>query len=293
MDPFCQPVAEASVSIEGNSFSAKTDRKGIYKIDFVPGQFTIHIKKEGFTTASLQLNVAQPTAVPAADVVLYPRPAVAGIYYVGKKRLEPLANFALRRQEISSQMAFLPGSTNFYLQTGASVLVAAGDAQFIDTLSKQLHLARAQNRSGLILSAPEDSAGAGSAKAEEVGEEKLTVWNVHLAPGAYGWIPLEKSLLGGFVPGETYYGFQVGTDPWSSLPSDLPQAVSDFLARNQNVELTAYDPARKLATLRVKSTGEMITVSTADIEQGRLAGVAADEAPPVAGEATTENIPPE
>lgn len=271
MDAFGQPIAAASVTIEGTSLSAETDGAGTYKIGFVPGQFTIRIKKDGYTTASLSLNVAQSTTVPAADILLYPRPTAPGIYYIGKKGLEPLATSPLRRQGVESTISWLPGSTHYLLQTGAAPVFAEGDAQFIDTVQKEMQLVRAQNRSGRILDASSgDPAGGVSATAEKVGEEKLTIWRVHLTPGAYGWIPLEQNLLGDFVPGQTYYAFQVGTDPWSSLPLDLPPAVSAFLARSSNLELAGYDAAEGTVTLRSKTTGETITVTVAAIEEGRL-----------------------
>jgi Carboxypeptidase regulatory-like domain len=68
MDAFGKPLEDVVVSIEGTSFATTTDHSGGYDIAFVPGQFKVHLKKDGYTSVTNSLNVAQATKVPAADV---------------------------------------------------------------------------------------------------------------------------------------------------------------------------------------------------------------------------------
>lgn len=94
-------------------------------------------------------------------------------------------------------------------------MLPEGEARFIDTTPQTIELARATSRSGLILdTAHSDVAGFIETKSERVGDEELTVRIVKLEPGVYGWVELSRTVLGGTLPGESYYGFQVGEAPW-------------------------------------------------------------------------------
>jgi len=214
-DVFGTPLASAAVTVEGTSFSTTTNNDGHYSIQFVPGQFNLRIKKDGYTSSTVPFSVAEPTTVPAATVILYPRPTEPGIYYIGKEKLEKLSTLRLRREQVRNRSAWLPGSTRYLLQTEEPLKLPEGEARFIDTAPRSIQLARATGRSGLILdTAHRDAAGVVNARAEKVGDEELTVWSVQLQPGVYGWIELEENILGDRVPGETYYGFGVGDAPW-------------------------------------------------------------------------------
>jgi hypothetical protein len=217
VDVFKKPLPDAAVAIEGTSFSTTTNSYGKYALQFVPGQFKVVAKRDGYTTSSITFNVSESAEVPAADIMLYPQPTEPGIFFVGKEKLESLTTFRLRRDQVPNPIPWLPGSTRYLLQKESSLVLPEGDAQFIDTLPRAMQLARATSPSGLILDAAH-SAAAGMVKtsAEKVGEEQLTVWKVHLKPGVYGWIELRRNILGDTVPSESYYGFQVGTVPRDS-----------------------------------------------------------------------------
>ncbi len=215
VDAFHHPLPGATVTVEGTSFSTVTDSRGKYAVQFVPGQFKVVVKRDGYTTLTSSYNVAQSTSLPASDIMLYPRPTESGIFYIGKEKLVPLATSRLRIEEIRNPMPFLPGSTRYLLQKGSAAVLPEGDALFIDTVSRPMELAKATNRSGLIIdTAHTDAAGLVKATAEKVGVEQLTVWKLHLQPGVYGWIEFQENVLLGTVPSEHYYGFQVGDAPW-------------------------------------------------------------------------------
>jgi hypothetical protein len=214
-DAFGKPLEGASVTVEGTSFSTTTGDDGDYAIQFVPGQFKVKVKKDGYTTATVPFTVAESTNVPAATVELFPRPTEPGIYYIGKDKLEPLPSSRLRREEVRNPIAWLPGSTRYLLQSDSSLELPEGEARFIDTVPKSMQLARATSRSGLILdTAHGDAAGVVEATSQKVGDEDLKIWSVQLKPGVYGWVELEENILGGAVPGQSYYGFSVGDAPW-------------------------------------------------------------------------------
>jgi hypothetical protein len=218
VDAFHHPIPGATVAVEGTSFSTVTDSMGKYAVQFVPGQFKVVVKRDGFTTFTSSYNIAQSTSLPASEVMLYPRPTESGIFYIGKEKLVPLAASILRSEQVPNPMPFLPGSTRYLLQKGSATVLPEGDALFIDTVSRPVQLAKATSRSGLFLdTAHADSAGLVKAEAEKVGVEQLTIWKLHLLPGVYGWFELQENILGDKVPGQHYYGFQVGDAPWFSF----------------------------------------------------------------------------
>src|ERR1700674_1243243 len=82
LDVFGKPVSGAAITVDGTAFSAMSDDNGRYEIQYVPGQFKIHIKKDGFVNMTLPFSVTQATEVPAAAVTLFPKVLEAGVYYV-------------------------------------------------------------------------------------------------------------------------------------------------------------------------------------------------------------------
>lgn len=217
MDPFGKGIAGASISIEGTSISAMTDADGNYQVRYIPGQFKLHIRKDdNYTSSTVPYNIAESTEVPAAAVVLYPRPSEPGIYFVGKDKLQRLDSAQLRKQKIRNPIQWLPDSVQYLLQTAARpAMLPEGDALFIDNIPKPLELGRALNRSGLVLdTAHSDASGFIRTTTEKAGNEELPVRKVRLRQGVYGWVELGQNLLGEMVPGNTYYGFQVGESAW-------------------------------------------------------------------------------
>ena len=249
LDAFGKPLQDVAVSVEGTSFATATDSNGGYDIEFVPGQFKVHLKKDGYTSVTNSLNVAQSTKVPAADVILYPRPAKPGIYYVGKEKLEPLPLGAVthRSTPATGIGVFLPGSTRTEWTFGpvpATAVLPEGQAKFVDTAPNEYHLLRASNHRGSFLAeggiGEKSEAGLVEETPEKVGDENLLVRTVHLEKGRYGWVQFGENMLGGKVPAGPYYGFWVGS-PSASLPSYMTGAaagaVSAWLANHPNLRV--------------------------------------------------------
>jgi hypothetical protein len=238
LDAFGKGIEGVAVTVEGTSFAARTAESGAYRVSFVPGQFKLHVKKDGYTSATLPYTVTEATAVPAADVVLYPLPTEPGVFYVGKEKLERLSSATVGRKTDTARgiAAFLPGSatTQWFLTPGpAPTVLPEGDGRFVDTASKELHLFRAMNRTRVFLAEGGNSKANGLIEdaVEKVGDEQLAVHKVRLRPGTYGWVEFGENLLGGKVPAKTYYGFQVGEEMWFSCVGGYmdPKAQDGYL----------------------------------------------------------------
>ncbi len=57
---------------------------GKYSVPYVPGNITVDIQKQGFTSAHFSLNIATPMQYPAAPVTLIPIPQIPGFYLFGR-----------------------------------------------------------------------------------------------------------------------------------------------------------------------------------------------------------------
>jgi hypothetical protein len=238
VDAFGNPLPDVRVSMDGTSFSTVSDDTGEYAIQFVPGQFKVRIEKDGYTTSTIELNVAEATDVPAAEVELYPMPDTSGLFYIAEDDLVPLATYSLRQEQVRAN-PWLPGSTRYFLKPGHPPILPEGDARFIDTTASSMQLVRATGRSGLFLdTAHRDRSEIPEATSEEVGEERLTVWRANLQAGVYGWTQWQRNILGQVYPSDEYYGFQVGDAPWFTF-------LGTFGADDYAVDLWR-DPARGL-----------------------------------------------
>jgi hypothetical protein len=83
-DEFGKPVIGATVQVQGTTFTAATDTSGKYLLSYVPGNFTVNVQKQGFTSAHFALNITSPMQYPAAPVTLIPLPTTPGFYLFGR-----------------------------------------------------------------------------------------------------------------------------------------------------------------------------------------------------------------
>lgn len=79
-DEFGKPVIGATVQIEGTTFRSITDVSGKYSVNYVPGNFTVDVQKQGFTSAHFSLSIASPMQYPAAPVTILSLPQMPGFY---------------------------------------------------------------------------------------------------------------------------------------------------------------------------------------------------------------------
>jgi hypothetical protein len=80
IDNFGKSIENASIKIENSDFSALSNSKGNFKIDFVAGKIKLNIEKEGFVSTTREIELAQKENYPLGSVELIRIPDSAGIY---------------------------------------------------------------------------------------------------------------------------------------------------------------------------------------------------------------------
>lgn len=63
-------VQGAKVSIKGTRFECITDTKGVYKIEYVPGNFYMNVSNNGYAPTERSYQITSPTLFPAEDIIL-------------------------------------------------------------------------------------------------------------------------------------------------------------------------------------------------------------------------------
>lgn len=94
------PVDSAEVKIKNSSITSKTDSKGNYSIEFIPGSFEVLVSKKGYISKSLPLNISQKTKFPAEKIVLVKIPTIT---FVTPKNL---------RETIKGKWVIIEGKTD-------------------------------------------------------------------------------------------------------------------------------------------------------------------------------------
>ncbi len=83
VDGFDIPVKDVEIKINKDSnFTAKTDEKGQYSINFEPGKFDISFSKKGYSKQSFPLNIRETTEVPLPRLTLWKYPESGGVFLV-------------------------------------------------------------------------------------------------------------------------------------------------------------------------------------------------------------------
>jgi hypothetical protein len=198
IDVFKKPVAGVEVSIPKTAFAATTDADGKYTISFAPGQFDVHLQKTGYTSATVPLNIAQASAVPAAEVTLYPNPKKRAIYYLAADHLEILP--AIRVEDRARQIDYWRAEHTYAFQfTNAQVphFDFGSEVRFLDNTDGEFVLYRGdpefyQEQVFNTFGQPTTPTIDNEVKVTttEVGEEKLHLHTVKLSTAAvyYGWL---------------------------------------------------------------------------------------------------------
>ena len=91
-DIFGTPLAGVEVKINNTAFRSASNEVGSFGIDYAPGQFTLRIAKQGFTTLALDINISQKSDYPIGDVVLVPLPPEADAVYLFDERKKSLVH---------------------------------------------------------------------------------------------------------------------------------------------------------------------------------------------------------
>jgi len=213
LDPFGKGIEGVSVKIETSAFEATTDANGEYAIDYAPGALHLRFFKNGYTTRTLDLSLNQKSDFPAEKILMYPIPGERGMFYISSDSLVPLAVADVRR---SDQKGTWSSVHRYYAGGEAGLSVESGEAVFIDTEPKPIHLCKlGPNRLiydvtyQMMLAKPtfdcfrED-------ETQQVGEEQLTVRKVKLDSGSWAWVEIDQGpVIGSRGPGRTCYPFMV------------------------------------------------------------------------------------
>jgi hypothetical protein len=144
VDAFDKPLPDTLVSIEGTTISTTSNSDGQYSIEYVPGAIVVNYTKKGFTTSSLEINIAQESLFPANTVKLYEIPKTAGIYYIDSDRYVPLASEKMeavdKRTNFSNNKVWSTYSYKLPLSSKPGgfkrdqiIQISFGEAEFLDT----------------------------------------------------------------------------------------------------------------------------------------------------------------
>ncbi|MHC4454515.1 MAG: carboxypeptidase-like regulatory domain-containing protein, partial [Planctomycetota bacterium] len=102
VDGFDKPVKDVEIKINKESdFTAKTDEKGLYRINFKPGKFEISFSKKGFTKQKFPLNIRETTEVPLPRLTIWEFPESGGIFLIRMEDYKKIeyASFYSERDE--------------------------------------------------------------------------------------------------------------------------------------------------------------------------------------------------
>jgi ankyrin repeat protein len=75
-----QPLQGVAVKIKGSQIETLSDKNGNYRINYVPGNFTLIFAKKGYTSFELPLILLAKEKYPAEEVVLCKLPKEVGFY---------------------------------------------------------------------------------------------------------------------------------------------------------------------------------------------------------------------
>ncbi|MCP4976747.1 MAG: carboxypeptidase regulatory-like domain-containing protein [Maribacter sp.] len=82
VDGFDNPVKDVEINIKKSDFTARTDEKGQYRINFNPGKFDISFSKKGYSKHAFPLNIRETTEVPLPGLTFWKYPESGGIFLV-------------------------------------------------------------------------------------------------------------------------------------------------------------------------------------------------------------------
>ena len=89
-DNFGQPVAGAEVRIANSAFATKTDDKGQFSIEYVPGSFVVKIGAAGHSAREVALDLRERAEFPLDSTVLTRYPSGKGLFLLGSADYVPL-----------------------------------------------------------------------------------------------------------------------------------------------------------------------------------------------------------
>ena len=205
-------VEGVTIKVDNSTFSAVTDNKGKYSIDYAPGSFKLIFSKNGHTTHTIDLNITAKTIFPAETVMIYPIPEKKGIYYLDGNQLIEIKASAVREREWTRY----PKNYSQYYIVGDrknTQSIRPGILHFIDTNTNRLILARLNDN--LIQSFSYSWGdweygydGFFKDKSEDnIGKENIKLRTVEVKPGYYAWVEVVETFSGKIRPDKNKRSF--------------------------------------------------------------------------------------
>jgi Carboxypeptidase regulatory-like domain len=74
------PLESVHISISNSELSTQSNNEGKYKINYLPGKFSVEFKKNGYANSSIQLEIDTESRFPAKKVILWKVPVSRGVF---------------------------------------------------------------------------------------------------------------------------------------------------------------------------------------------------------------------
>ncbi len=222
IDEFGQPLTGVSVKVIGTQFEDQTDNSGQYSVGYVPGEFTVHISKSGYSDTTFSVNIATESLLPIQTYPIYKMPEEKGIFFIDKEGYQPLTRLDIQKSQYSSGDYWNYETITSYFTTFLDVDVVAIQVSekplvFMDTdLVNQVlfRCLRNEEEEDVILEVSSKLASFGSqaqantpAETYQIFKDGAAVRFVDLDPGNY--IFVDYSERGGIDHTKPGYAFQV------------------------------------------------------------------------------------
>ena len=184
-----KPLAGVAVSVEKSTYAATTNESGTYTVPFAPGTFRVGFEKDGYTAASLDLDIQQAVLFPAETVELYPKPDEAGLHLVDSKGLRKLEAAKVEKMKVSEGWNTV---TKLHC-SGEGPSVPAGTLRLFDTSAETFMPARLGDYGLFYQPSTSDSEGINGLfkdESERIGQEQLVLRTLEAEPGRYAYVTI-------------------------------------------------------------------------------------------------------
>lgn len=199
-DPFGNAIDSVSVQVVKSTFSALTNKKGEYSVDYVPGTFAIKFSKPGYTTQNMELTIQQKMRFPADTVIMYPIPKSQGIFLIGEKELIELQPSRVASSQM--QISWMSMRYSYSASELGNLMIKPGRLRFIDKIPRPIKFAKL-GYSNLIQEFDTElgrkftyNGIIENEETEKIGEEKLLIRAITVEPGYYAWVEMVQSFMG-------------------------------------------------------------------------------------------------
>ena len=191
---FGKPVPGAMVTITNTQFSATTDQNGHYQLDYVPGEFSVVVEKDGFLSTSYTLNISQKLHYPANPVSLLPEIPnnSMAVLDIENSNLSVLKGVGAYRKALNHPDGF---ETAYYVALNSEEELptfGAGNLSFLDSASGKnsyyLFKLKADNKYFSVGRSKTQRYLDGVVAGEIIKLENIKKHSFELAPGKYAWV---------------------------------------------------------------------------------------------------------